>query len=312
MRRYEHLLIFGFILASTVLVITISLRMVRLESESAAPLPSKVPPVPLAIKINLQSPEDLAGWNRHSFHGDAQFEIIQEADGTPSLRAVSRGTSSAIFKPVSVALADQPFLAWQWRITRFPTGKKNTAFGAHADSDFAARVSVIFKSVLPLQQDIVQYVWDDHFPEGTQGENPSWKKIKIIVVRSGKPQDPAGWVSEKRDIVKDYTQLFGHPPEKDIEAVGVMADSDDTQSETEAYFRNLAIETLHEEKPGPEPHRKRRLRLRFHLPFTPVFEKTKNVVKTVIEIPAEKIPKAVVSTTKKVVSRAVPHKGESK
>ena len=310
MKKYKRLLILTFILASAALAVYFSFRLFRLESEPERP---EVPVAPVArvIQINFSGPDGLAGWNRHSFHGETKYEIHDEADGTKSLKASSQNACSALFKPVGVSLSEKPVLSWQWKVKKFPSGKKNEVFGAKDESDFAARVSVIFKSELPLQQDIVQYVWDDHFPAGTRGTSPFWKKVKILVVRSGPPPNPEEWVSEKRDIVQDYTLLFGKPPEKDIEAIGLMSDSDDTKSATEAYFRSFEIQTLYSEEEPEKPARKPLLPRMLR----PVFKKTRSFFKAFINIPAktiprvvsttERIPRAVVSTTKKVVEPVI-------
>lgn len=275
------------------------------EPVKQAEIPAAIPRV---IKIDLNNPEDLASWNRHSFHGETRYEIHEEPDGTKSLKAASENACSAIFKPVEVSIAEQPVLSWQWKVKKFPAGKTSPVFGAGNESDYAARVSVIFKSELPLQQDIVQYVWDDRFPVGTHGSSPFWKKVKILVVRSGLPSpegtaaaappDPEAWVSEKRDITRDYTMLFGKPPAKDIEAIGLMADSDDTKTSTEAYYRNFEIQTLPFEEAAGKKVRKKKL----SIPLAPALRKTGKVVQALFKIPSEKIPKILFFTTKKVVS----------
>ncbi len=299
MRRRERLLILGFVLASVAMVAFFSLRMLgrELEWESEKPETTSVS-VLKVIKIDLDRPEDLAGWNRHSFHGETQYEIQEEPDGTKSLKAKSQKTCSAIFRAVSAAISEQPVISWQWKVKKFPSGKKNPVFGAGNESDYPARVSVIFKSDLPFQQDIVQYVWDDRFAVGTHGASPFWKKVKILVIRSGPPPESGEWVSEKRNIIEDYTFLFGKPPQRDIEAIGIMSDSDDTRSSTEAYLRHFEIQILHLEEDPEKPVRKKK----FLKPLVPVFKETKKWIKTLFKIPTQTIPKTLVSTTKRVVT----------
>ena len=307
MKKKERFLIWGFIVVSLAVIGYFGTKI--FQWNEFAPEKPRTPAAPVArtIKIELNGPADLQSWNRHSFHGENEVEVNAEPDGAKSLKVVSRSTSSALFKPVTVSTADQPVFSWQWKIKKFPAGRKNKVFGAPEDSDFAARVSVIFKSALPLQQDIVQYVWDDRFPAGTHGENPSWKKIKILVVRGGPPANPDEWVSEKRDVTADYKLLFGKFPEKDIEAIGVMADSDDTKTETEARFRNFQIETLHTE----EPEISSRTKI-FPIPLAPVFKKTGRFFESAVKISAEKVPRTVFGAAKRAATWPVRKIEESK
>ncbi len=295
MKKRGRFLILGVVLAGAAFAAYFGSQNLDLEFvESVKQEGGPSAPVPRVIKIDLNAPEDLASWNRHSFHGETKYEIQEEPDGTKSLKAASENTCSAIFKPVNVPISEQPVLSWQWKVKKFPTGKTSPVFGAGNESDYAARVSVIFKSDLPFQQDIVQYVWDDRFPVGTHGSSPFWKKVKILVIRGGTPPlNPEDWVSEKREIVQDYILLFGKPPERDIGAIGIMSDSDDTKSSTGAYFRHFEIQTFHSEEEFERSVRKKKL----SIPLMPVFRKTKKVVQTLFKIPS----KTLVTTTQKIV-----------
>ena len=95
--------------------------------------------------------------------------------------------------------------------------------------------------------DVIQYVWDDHFPEGVYVESPYSKRVRILVVRSGRTANQDGWVAEKRDLVKDYEMLFGKQPRGSLLAIGLMSDSDNTGTVAEALYRHFAIEKTQKE-----------------------------------------------------------------
>jgi len=59
-------------------------------------------------------------------------------------------------------------------------------------------------------------------------------------VRSGTAQI-GKWVRETRDITADYQKLFGKSPTSPLQAVGVMADSDNTHSSARVQYRNIEI-----------------------------------------------------------------------
>jgi hypothetical protein len=181
-------------------------------------------------------------WKEKAYKGKTSYEVLEDEDGENILKALSSGTSSGWFKDVVVDMSRRPFLTWSWKVATFPSNKVHDTFDASEDNDFGARVYAIFKGKLPLSYHVIQYVWDDHYPEGTVGSSPFGKGVHYLVVENGKKSSAGEWITEQRDLVRDYEMLFGTQLQKDLVAIGVMSDSDNTGTETEAYFRNLAIE----------------------------------------------------------------------
>ena len=172
-------------------------------------------------------------WKEHDFNSETSYEVQNGI-----LHALSHGNSSMIYQEVHIDLKDRPFLTWEWKAVQFPTNKKGKGLTAKSDNDFAGRVYVIFKGKNPIAADVIQYVWDDHYPEGTSSDSPFLKNVRIIVVQSGKSDE---WVSEKRDILSDYHTFFGRSPRWPLSAIGIMSDSDNTKTQSEIFFRNLSI-----------------------------------------------------------------------
>lgn len=175
-------------------------------------------------------------WREHAFQHRTTYQVVND-----SLHASSKGTSSMLFQEVKINLSERPFLVWDWKAVQFPSNKKGEGLTGKSDNDFAGRVYAIFKGRTPVA-DVIQYVWDDHFPEGTASDSPFLKNVRILVVRSGKSDE---WVSEKRDLLEDYRKLFGRNPRWPLSAVGVMSDSDNTKTQSEIYYRNLSIKKPH-------------------------------------------------------------------
>ncbi|OGW85688.1 MAG: hypothetical protein A3C35_08065 [Omnitrophica bacterium RIFCSPHIGHO2_02_FULL_46_11] len=180
-------------------------------------------------------------WKEHTFRNRSFYQVEADEHGEKMLHASSSATSSALFKQVNIKLSDRPFLSWEWRVKQFPSHKKNQVFAVARENDFAARIYVTFKGRTPLTADVIQYVWDDHFPEGTSTNSPFSKKAKVLVIQSGAPTSSGEWILEKRDLVKDYQMLFGKSPRGNVTAIGFMSDSDNTASTSEAYFRRVSI-----------------------------------------------------------------------
>jgi len=76
----------------------------------------------------------------------------------------------------------------------FPSGKKPSTLGPEGENDFALRLCAVFASNNPFKKEIIQYVWDNRFPEGTRGVSPYDENVRRLVVQSGPPEPPDGWV----------------------------------------------------------------------------------------------------------------------
>jgi hypothetical protein len=196
------------------------------------------------VDFRFDDSEKLKEWKDREFKGKTKFEIVEHL-GEKVLRASSEGTSSALYHQVEVPIAMRPWLTWEWKVTKFPSNKKNKRLADKSDNDYGARVYAIFKSKndLPFKQDIIQYIWDDYFEEGTYEDSPFLKSVKILVVQKG-PNLGGGWVSERRDLYNDYKKLFDREPKRDVVVLGLTSDSDNTGTSSEAFFKGLTIEVL--------------------------------------------------------------------
>lgn len=172
-------------------------------------------------------------WKEHAFKSRSSYQV--EGD---TLHAVSQGTSSMLYQEAHVRPSDRPFLTWQWKAVQFPANKKGRDLADKSNNDFTGRVYALFKGRSPVAADVIQYVWDDRYPEGAFSESPFLGNVRILVVQSGPSQD---WVSEKRDLMEDYRRLFGRNPRWPLTAVGIMSDSDNTKTRSEIYYRNLSL-----------------------------------------------------------------------
>jgi len=90
-----------------------------------------------------------------------------------------------------------------------------------------------------LRPDNIKYVWSTSLPIGTTTKSPYNSKTKIVVLRN--ESSPLGtWVSEKINVYEDYKRLFGREP-KTVKAVGLMSDSDNTESRAIADYKEISI-----------------------------------------------------------------------
>ncbi len=204
-------------------------------------LPEQISFQPL-MNLEFKDPSFFSEWREHVFHNKTVYKIETIENNEKVLHALSHAASSAFFKEVNISSSERPFLIWEWKAVRFPSNKQNKVLAAKSDNDYVGRIYVAFRGRTPFLSDVIQYVWDDHFPVGTTGGSPFARNNKVFVVQSGSATPPDGWAVEKRDLVADYQKLFGKAPHGNVMVIGLMSDSDNTGTESEIYFRRLSLQ----------------------------------------------------------------------
>lgn len=195
--------------------------------------------VPLADQLPWSLPADgvPSGWAVKEFAGEANVELLR-TEGQLALRLRSDRSSFAIYRDVVVELTELPVFTWAWKVTRLPKG--GDVRMADRD-DQAAGVYVIFpKWPSPLtRSDVIGYIWDTTAPMDTQLASPQAANVKLIVVESGR-RAVGQWRRYERNIVEDYVALFGRKPPR-AGKIALMADSNDTRTDTEALVAALGF-----------------------------------------------------------------------
>jgi len=85
----------------------------------------------------------------------------------------------------------------------------------------------------------LMYVWCNKRPVGSVIHSPRTDRIRKIVVESG-PQGLKQWRSYERDIRADFARAFEEAPGA-LVAIGLMSDSDNTQSNAVAWYGPIAL-----------------------------------------------------------------------
>jgi hypothetical protein len=85
----------------------------------------------------------------------------------------------------------------------------------------------------------LMYVWCNQRPVGSVIHSARTDRIRKIVVESG-PQGLAQWRYYERDVRADYVRAFGKEPGA-LVAIGLMTDSDNTRSNTVAWYGPIAL-----------------------------------------------------------------------
>ena len=174
------------------------------------------------------------------FQGETTYEPVLE-EGRPAVKAESRSSASAMIYRISIDPKAHPRLSWSWKIGRtIGKGDERTKEG----DDYAARVYVVFPSILFWRTRAVNYIWANRLPRGAFLPNAYTGNAVMVAVESG-DGNAGRWIDEERNLVEDYRRAFGEDPPK-IGAVAIMTDTDNTGEEAVAWYG--AIRFL---PPGP-------------------------------------------------------------
>ena len=195
----------------------------------------------LLYEYTFNSPYALRGWSEKIFRGKTFYEVALDQKAGFVMKVQSQGTSSGLYRKVKVPIHKGPILEWEWKVTRFPQYNKQLPLEDVHNNDYAVRIYAIFEGRTLFSSDVIEYVWDNRVSSGTYSNSPLSERVKIFVVRGNSDNPSDQWHQEKRNLAKDYEMLFGEFPRKNLTAIAIMSDSDDTQSSTEAYLKHISI-----------------------------------------------------------------------
>ena len=180
-----------------------------------------------------------AGWQAQNW-GSPKYDFkVEEHDGRPALHMKSANEGSTISRDVKgkVNLRDTPILEWTWKVLQLP---KNGNSCKKATDDQAAQLFIVWpRFPEAVRSRIIGYVWDTTLPVGTVCKSEKTGTVTYIVVRSG-ATDLGKWMSERRNVVEDFSKVYGEPPESPG-GVSISIDSNDTNSVSESYMAAVAF-----------------------------------------------------------------------
>lgn len=175
-----------------------------------------------------------AGWSLKVHQGDAQAGLVEE-DGEKILHMKSVKSSFALEHDLVVNVRKYHYLVWTWKALSLPP--KGDVRHRSSD-DQALQLLVAFRDGR-----VLSYIWDANAPEGTVVDRsipwPFSIRIKVIVVQSG-GNDLGKWITNERDIYKDYRRFFGKEPPP-VERVRVQMNTQHTDSRAEGYVRDVVF-----------------------------------------------------------------------
>ena len=173
------------------------------------------------------------GWQKQNWGSPKyDFTIVSES-GERALRLKSNNDSSTISKEIKVDVREHPILQWRWRIVTLPKGgdarRKQT-------DDQAAQLYVTFpRFPSAVRSRIIGYIWDTTAPVGSIFPSQKVGNVTFVVIRSGEGELNR-WLTETRNVLEDYTRIYGDAPKENVGAVSISINSQNTGTSAESFF----------------------------------------------------------------------------
>ena len=151
------------------------------------------------------------------------------------LKAVADNSASGLGKKVKINLDKTPIINITWKVETDLKGIKENTKKGH---DFAARVFVIKKTgATPLSNRAINYVFSSNNDVGENFPSPYTKKSIDNVLATTK-ENLNEWVTVKANVKEDFKE-FHNLNVKELDAVAIMADTDNSKLKTVSYFQNI-------------------------------------------------------------------------
>lgn len=177
-------------------------------------------------------------WTHQRFTGETDYRRTK-LDGVAVIRAVGRRSASGLYRDVDYRLADHSWLEWTWRVDKL---QRTADIRVEHSEDFAAAIFLIFGHPSMLNTDVptLAYVWtSDLLPEGSVVDSPHHPGLlRDVIVRSGAGR-LGQWVSERRNVVKDFRRAFGREPPNTVGVLALFTDNDQTGEPVETYYGSI-------------------------------------------------------------------------
>lgn len=196
----------------------------------------------LLKQFSFENQESLKKWEEKIFKKRTVYTLMREAGGG-YLNSVSNNSSSGLYTKLNLQVSPGLNLSWKWRVIRFPKKDHPDRLSDNKQDDFAARLYLVFPGHSLFDSHVIEYIWDEKIKPGTLESSPFSDHVKLFVIRSGEPGEKNQWVEEQRNVSRDYETLFGRKPDRELGALAIMSDSDNTGTSSESDFTDIVLKT---------------------------------------------------------------------
>ena len=184
-----------------------------------------------------------------------RYTLVRDQDQVV-IKADSRKSSSGLTREKTIDPKEYPVVQWRWKVENIL--QKGDVTKKEGD-DYPARLYITFEydstkvgffekakyetaKLLYGQYPPIgalNYIWASKSPIGTMAPNPYTDEVTMIVIESGETKLNE-WVTEERNVYKDYMKAFGEDP-PNISGVAIMTDTDNTKEHAVAYFGDIVF-----------------------------------------------------------------------
>lgn len=202
---------------------------------------------------------DAPAWQHYKLPGKqpSQFRYVR-MDGRHAMAAQSKSSASMVRQAVRIEPEELGSVRFSWKV---PDLIAQADMALRESDDSPVRIVLAFegdrskfsgKNAMlselartltgeELPYATLMYVWCNTRQPGTVIVNPRTDRIRKLVVESG-PDRLRQWVDYERNIRADYEKAFGEPPGA-LVGIGIMTDSDNTRSTTQAWYGPVTVGT---------------------------------------------------------------------
>lgn len=222
------------------------------------------PPQSPQSTLTLQSPQprpshefswNNSRWQHLTLPSKKQtLYTLGNQQGRDAMQAQAKSSASMMRQDVRIAAKDLDVVKFSWHV---PELIRDADLAERDFDDSPVRIVLVFEgdkskfsaknamlsemaeilSGEPLPYATLMYVWCNKREPGSVVVNPRTDRIRSIVVESG-ARNLRQWLDYERHIRADYKKAFGEAP-GDLLRVGIMTDSDNTQSQTVASYGSM-------------------------------------------------------------------------
>jgi hypothetical protein len=171
-------------------------------------------------------------WQIKVHHGHPDISPCTDSK-VACLHLKSDKSSFGLEHSVDVDPGQYPFLTWNWKVSRLPSGAD---FRKSSTDDQAAQVLVAFDD-----HRVLSYIWDSSAPKGAEQKTSYLAMVHVYatVCESG-ASSANQWISETRNVAADYVHAFGKPAPH-VKGLRIQINSQHTGTVAESYFGDVAF-----------------------------------------------------------------------
>ena len=203
-------------------------------------------------------PQGWRPWIINRTKTPTEYRLVRDPQtGVVVLHAHADAAASGLRQLLDVDPAQQPIVAWRWRVLDLIVSADNQDRYAE---DSPVRLMLFFdgdKKKLPFKEQVLMdtaklltgqdlpyatlmYIWENRFPVGTILPNSFTSQVKLLVAGSGRDRRLGTWKQFESNYVEDYRKAFGTSPGR-LVGIGIMTDTDNTGERIDAYYGDIEL-----------------------------------------------------------------------